>query len=696
MVYPILYSKVFTRCYSSVLGALILLLTFNACHRQDDERVYSADFIKLLDSANQMSYKYPEEAVKFMDRRFRHLKNTTINDKFRRLGFHYVLAIRIRHNDKEALLYADSMLTVINKYGGQQRNPSLFSEASFAKADAYFNMHDYGNAYPNYFLGYQIGKNHLDKLVLTAYAYRMGMITYQQSHYNLAITYFKESYKQSLPLDADFAMFYRNQEVLDNIGLAYRHLNKQDSAVAYFEKAIAYVNQKGANYTKVKPGLIDIAKAVVYGNEADIYIQNRQYPQAIALLKKSIAINTRPLNDNFDAELSEIKLAKIYVDQKRDDLLIPVLDSIRSQLKLTANKNAETDWYKLMGDYYARKNQLAIALNYNKRYNTLRDSLLESTTQLKETNVSEQLSNYEKEREIEALTYNNKLQRMYLTAAILLALMAIIIILLVYRNWTRSKKELTTVSGLNAQVNRQKTDLQNALDKLNESSQEKDRILHTVAHDLRNPLGGISSLTNVMAADDGYTEEQQDYINIIKDTAANSLELINEIFEATDNSLTELKMQLIDINVLLSNSVELLRFKAAEKNQQIELVTLDSPEMLMISREKIWRVISNLIINAIKFSAAGTVIKVSAVRYDKTICIAVADQGIGIPENLRDKIFNMFTEAKRPGTMGEKSFGLGLSICKQIIEKHHGSIWFNSGDGGTTFYVSLNREIRTT
>ncbi|NCD71785.1 tetratricopeptide repeat-containing sensor histidine kinase [Mucilaginibacter agri] len=672
-----------------------MLLVFNACHRQDDERVYSAGFLKILDTANLISDKHPEEGVKYIDQAFKRLKNTTVNDKFRRIGFHYVLAIRIRHNDKEALLYADSMLNMINENGGQQRNPSLYSEASFAKADAYFNLHDYDNAYPSYFIGYQIGKNHLDKLTLTAYAYRIGMITYQQSHYNLAITYFKESYKKSLPLDSQFVIFYRNQEILDNIGLAYRHLNKPDSAIAYFEKAISYVNQKGSNYKKIKPGLMDVAKAVVYGNEADIYIKQRQYPQAVDLLKKSIAITSLPLNDNFDAELSEIKLAKIYADQKRDDLLLPVLDSVQSQLKHTSNKKAESDWFKLMGEYYARKNQLALALNYNRRYNELRDSLIENVSQLKETNIGEQLNNYEKEREIETLTYNNKLQRIYLTVAILLAVMAIIIILLIYRNWKRSKKELITVSGLNAQVTKQKADLQNALDRLNEGSQEKDRILHAVAHDLRNPLGGISSLTNVMASDDGYTEEQQDYINIIKDTASNSLELINEIFEATDNSLTELKMQSVDINVLLNNSVELLRFKAAEKNQQIELETLDSPEMLMISREKIWRVVSNLIINAIKFSPVGSVIKVSAARYDKTICIAVADNGIGIPDNLRDKIFNMFTEAKRPGTMGEKSFGLGLSICKQIIDKHHGSIWFNSGADGTTFYVSLNRETKS-
>src|SRR6185503_7822197 len=117
---------------------------------------------------------------------------------------------------------------------------------------------------------------------------------------------------------------------------------------------------------------------------------------------------------------------------------------------------------------------------------------------------------------------------------------------------------------------------------------------------------------------------------------------------------------------------------------------LDAGVKLHINREKIWRVISNLISNAIKFSPVDSVIKVKAIQKQGNVVIAVKDHGIGIPDNMKDKVFNMFTNAKRPGTIGEKSFGLGLSISKQIIEKHSGKIWFDSvQDKGTTFYISL-------
>jgi signal transduction histidine kinase len=309
---------------------------------------------------------------------------------------------------------------------------------------------------------------------------------------------------------------------------------------------------------------------------------------------------------------------------------------------------------------------------------------------LKETDVNQQLANLEKQDEITNLSNNNKLQRLYLDVAIVCGILLIIIMLLIWRTWRRSKLDMAVVILLNKQVNEQKTNLEKALDEVKYSSQEKDRILRAVAHDLRNPLGGIASLSGIMVEESEHDKELQNQLALIKDTATDSLELINEILEATKNSTGELKKQWVDVNAMLNNSVELLRFKAAEKHQQILLKSLGSSLDININREKIWRVLSNLISNAIKFSPVDSLILVGASQKKDHIVISVQDHGIGIPDNMKEKVFNMFTDAKRPGTIGEKSFGLGLSISKQIIEKHNGKIWFESEvDKGTTFYISL-------
>jgi len=260
----------------------------------------------------------------------------------------------------------------------------------------------------------------------------------------------------------------------------------------------------------------------------------------------------------------------------------------------------------------------------------------------------------------------------------------------VWRNWRRSKLDVIMVKDLNEEINQQKIDLEKAIEEIKINSREKDRILRTVAHDLRNPLGGIASLTNIMVEETEPDSELRYQLKIIKDTSADTLELINEILEATNNTSPDLKKQLIEVNSLLNSSIELLRFKAAEKHQQILLEGLDVAEQLYINREMIWRVMSNLITNAIKFSPVGETIRIKSTQQGNYIQIAISDNGIGIPYEMKDKVFNMFTDAKRAGTIGEKSFGLGLSICKQIIEKHNGKIWFDSKPGkGTTFYIKL-------
>ncbi|HNJ59138.1 MAG TPA: ATP-binding protein, partial [Chitinophagaceae bacterium] len=107
-------------------------------------------------------------------------------------------------------------------------------------------------------------------------------------------------------------------------------------------------------------------------------------------------------------------------------------------------------------------------------------------------------------------------------------------------------------------------------------------------------------------------------------------------------------------------------------------------------KEKLWRVFSNLIMNAIKFSHSGKSVYIHVEKYLNEIVVNVQDEGIGIPEKYYSKVFDMFAEAKRKGTFGEQPFGIGLHICKQIVEAHNGKIWFISNEPiGTSFYVSL-------
>ncbi|HZY38858.1 MAG TPA: HAMP domain-containing sensor histidine kinase [Mucilaginibacter sp.] len=670
---------------------LLFYFLISACQRKQakEKAGYSQAFVPVLDKVSTLFGTDKEErGLHYLDSAMNRISDPYVDDKFRAFGFHYVYWEKTKGDNQKALLYADSMLTLANKSVSQKDYESNYVEANMALGDAYFAMQKYNDAYLHYFQGFRIGKNYLNNGALSDYSYRMGMILYKMGHYKLAANYFKESYRMSSPTRDKFADFYRNQEVLDNIALSYKHYGDLDSAMFYFGRALQYINQNRPQYAG-RQKMMEMASGVVYGNEAEVLILKGDTKGATDLLKKSIAINLQKGNDNRDAELAEIKLAQIYYDESENEQLKNLLSVLRTQLDSVKNEDAEADWNRLMSGYYLTKNDFKTSRDYLQTYLTLRDSGIKKLNLLKESDVNQQLDSFEKQYLIDNLKGNNKIQQQYLYAAIACVVMAMVIVLLVFRNWRRSKRDVKTVNALNQQVSLQKIDLENTLEELKTSILEKDRILRTVAHDLRNPIGGIASLTLAME-DDDFTPEQKELISIIRETSNDTLELISEILEVTNGGESLLKKELVDINTLVGKNVELLRFKAAEKNQHIELQLLQKPDEILISREKIGRVLSNLISNAIKFSPRGTNINVSILDLKKEVEIAVRDNGIGVPEKMQHEIFNIFTDAKRPGTAGEKSFGLGLSISKQIVEQHNGMIWVESKPGqGSTFYVRL-------
>lgn len=677
-------------CFYTILCALLFLSS--SCNRQQaDDSASAKDFAKQLDQIRELYNNSPDKGIHYLDSVTTKYKDVGVANQFEVYELYCTYYYHARVDYNKAMLYADDMLNLIKNSGKPQAFPKQLGIAYFSKGDVYFATNRFPEAYQYYYLGKITGKNNFDNCTLSDYSYRMGMIMYKQEHFSIAANYFKQSFAESTTCADNFVSFYRNQELLDNTAISYNKAGLTDSARIYFEKSLSYINQGSANYNG-RAYLLDVARAVVYGNQAQLYIAKSDFVKAQDLLKKSIDINLRKGNDNRDAELSELKLAHIYAQKGDNADLFSLLNDVRTQLDSVKNPDAEVEWNHLMANYYEKHSDLKKALNYFDKYDALKASVAKTTQKLKESDVNQQFKDFENQSTINNLKTDNQLKKNYLMAAMVYSVMALIIILLIFLTWRRSKRNVKTLSALNAQISGQKNTLENAFYELEVADKEKDRILRAVAHDLRNPIGGIASLTALMLMED-LDSEQKELLELIQNTTNNSLELINEILEATGSTPANVvNKQMVDINTLLSNSVELLRFKAAEKNQKIMLDTLESPEELFISREKIWRVISNLISNAIKFSPKGADINVKVINEGENIRISVNDHGIGIPDSIKNQVFNMFTQAKRIGTAGEPSFGLGLSISKQIIESHGGEIWFESApDHGTTFYFRLKK-----
>ncbi len=278
------------------------------------------------------------------------------------------------------------------------------------------------------------------------------------------------------------------------------------------------------------------------------------------------------------------------------------------------------------------------------------------------------------------LSIKNKNSKIKIWGLIFVCMVSILLIVIIYRMYQISAR-------LNKRTREQNDQMKETLSALEQSQEDNTRMMKIAAHDLRNPIGGITSVATLMLNDPDRSDDDRMMLELIKTSGENSLELVSDLLQVQTN-VEEMKKEPVDLYQMLYYCVDLLHFKAEAKMQQITLQAV--PVTLPVNREKIWRVVSNLIANAIKFSPSGANILVQMRENSSHVIIEVEDHGIGIPLEMKDKIFDMFTEAQRQGTAGEQPFGLGLAISKQIVEAHGGSIWFNSKPGkGTTFYVKL-------
>ncbi len=218
------------------------------------------------------------------------------------------------------------------------------------------------------------------------------------------------------------------------------------------------------------------------------------------------------------------------------------------------------------------------------------------------------------------------------------------------------------------------------VDQLSNANAAKNRFLGMAAHDLRNPLASIRGLAEFLrdGAVGPLTPDQLDLINTIHTASQSMLELVNELLDVATIEAGELKIHRAPHNLadLVAKSVAMTNIEAAKKRTHVAFATGGVTPMLMIDAAKIRQVIDNLLSNAVKYSPPGSAIT-ATIQSDPlrgTYGFAVQDQGPGIPAGERDKLFKDFGRLSVLPTGGEKSTGLGLAICRKIVEAHGGTI----------------------
>ncbi len=236
-------------------------------------------------------------------------------------------------------------------------------------------------------------------------------------------------------------------------------------------------------------------------------------------------------------------------------------------------------------------------------------------------------------------------------------------------------------------------ELKNNSKKLEELNESKDRILATVAHDIRGPISGVQGTMEILKSDaENLNDEQKVMIDLSLESCIKAEKLIQELLDISllESSEFHLETELIHLEQYVKSVLRQFEYKASEKNIELKLNIVPQDASVEIDKDRFSRVLENLITNALKFTNDSGKVALEAYEKEDKVLIKIEDNGIGIPEQLKEYIFDKFSKARRLGTKGETTTGLGMSIVKTIVEKHNGKIWLESQEGkGTAFYIRL-------
>jgi two-component system sensor histidine kinase VicK len=672
-----------------ILICLVLAGSFAGC-RKSDKSERHVQLKVWIDSLDRHSREMGiPKAIARLDSFMAAQEEKNVHDSILYYKFMKVLSHRDSTLEHNALIYTDSLLRLFEPANVRLENPIDYSKALLLKGDDLLKQKEYYLAYRNYYKGKSFLTSIGEICECARYSSRIATISFKEENYYQAIEYWKQELKElSECREADnFQLeFIEKQGSMRNIGFAYLHLNEPGKALDYFNQASRFVRQNAARFPR-EQNFIRFARIVILRSQAEAYALKGDNLTAEKLIKKCL-VHDPNIDWSVDVERESRQiLTQIYIDTHRYDNAQAELDTLR-RLPGTVNNASKYNSYQRMqasilygrGDY-KEAGKLLLAELETERIAKLKRNIATKS------NVGRLLQQVQREHEIELATVKDAREDLILRFSILISFAMAVIVYLIWRNARKKATNLRAVTKLNGEIMQSNIALQDTVNALEQSEIEKEEMLRIVAHDLRNPIAAMISGSDVLFWDQPPSDEQAMLVDAIQQSGQLAFGLIGQILQS-DTDRKKISKNEEDLAEIVQSCIDMLSYKGKEKRQTIYYDY--EKAMVAVDREMIWRVFSNLLSNAVKFSPLESAIKVNLKKRSNQTLLSVQDHGIGIPEDLKGQIFHSTNDARRIGTAGEQSYGIGLSICKQIVEAHGGKIWFESASGtGTTFFVEL-------
>jgi len=459
-----------------------------------------------------------------------------------------------------------------------------------------------------------------------------------QGRYNEAL----RNHKLALSIRRSIEDKKNEAHSLNNIGELYRLMKNDEKAMANHVVAL-----------EIRQVLHD-KKGVAesFNNIGALYYQQKNYPRAIANLTLALDAGRESQYQN--------QILKSY------EYLSECYESLGDFKKATEYK----DLFFAINDLIQREGSEQHLLETQNRY-----MIGKKETQIKklETDRAQRMNELNEQKKFRNFLF-------------LLVALSLIIIILFFYFYLLQQRLNKSLKAAHAKVNQQNLELQ----QLNAT---KDKFFSIISHDLKGPLNSLTSFSSLLINHtESLSKEEikmfaQDFDKSLKNLFALLENLLEWSRSQTGN--IEFTPERFDLASLLEENKELL--KAQAQHKKIALINENTDKLTIHAhKNSINTVVRNLISNAIKFTPEEGKITLDLAQNGKEVIVSVKDTGVGMSQDVIDKLFRIDSKHSTKGTANEKGTGLGLILCKEFVEKNGGRIWVKSKEGeGSVFYFSL-------
>lgn len=523
----------------------------------------------------------------------------------------------------------------------------------------YSKIGDYDEALKYYLLSLAIAEQRADPKNIIISMQNISSIYLKSDNHSKAIESISKAYDLARNLNDTIVI----AKVLQDYGKTLKDTGTNEEALNKLQQAIDIYQSKSHHYL-IPRGLVYIG---------DVYMKMKDYEQAENYFKKALQHEKNIEMDvyvHLYNELGQLYLAKNDIPKAKNCFQKALRAAQKNDLKSHSLMSYQ-NLYKISAQTQAYKE----ALEYLEKATALDNEMLskEKTNRIAELQFKYDVA--KSDRVLNAM----KLRQNKLIMGGSSLLFLLIISFQLYTSRIKAQN--------NAQLMRKNEEIQQQNIKLKESNAVLQQFAYVAAHDLKEPLRSIGSFVNLLERkhSQNFNEEAKEYMGFVRSSTHRMNNLVTALLHYSTISMEQASYEILNMNKIMEEICHNLHDRILETNGKLDIS--DLPNININSFHGI-QLFQNLISNALKFSDQNPLVTIRGWKETDRVIFSIKDNGIGMNEAYSDKIYKLFHQLNKQNNI--EGTGIGLTICKNIVDKYNGEIWFKSKEQqGTEFFVSF-------